>query len=109
MFQLSGLHDQHMEVVVVELRNFYRTLFSDKEVHKVSTEANYAAVTGSSMLVFVICEIALFLLMDVEWALRKHRRNLRQKGIAKKNNMNTKMKNDKRRKVERKTQEGMEG
>ena len=40
-------------------------------------EAPYAVSVGSSMLVFVICEAALILFMDLDWAIR--RRNRKQK------------------------------
>ena len=48
-----------------------------KVVSKEPVEAQYAKSVGSSMLVFVICEAALILFMDFEWAIR--RRNRKQK------------------------------
>ena len=45
--------------------------FSERVVDKTPTEAKYAVVVGGSMFVFVICEILLILLLDIDWIVRK--------------------------------------
>ena len=48
-----------------------------KIVNNEPVEAPYAAIVGSSVLVFVIFEAALILFMDLDWAIRG--RNRKQK------------------------------
>ena len=42
-------------------------------------EAPYAVSVGSSMLVFVICEAALILFMDIDWAIRRNKKHKKKK------------------------------
>ena len=58
-------------------------------------EAPYAVSVGSSMLVFVICEAALILFMDIDWAIRRNKKHKKKKKKKKKKGINQKKKGEK--------------
>ena len=54
----------------------YIYFIAEHVVTKEPVEAPYAKSVGSSMMVFVLCEAALILFMDINWViLRRNRKN----------------------------------